>query len=110
MELLGNAIIIAGIILMFFGVIGLFKFKNFYPRILVTAKIDTVGTLTLIIGLIVKHGPGFFSLKLLLLLGIMLILNPLAAHMVARSAYLSGYKLEDRQAMDDDACSNEGKV
>ena len=103
METLGNVIIIAGIILMFFGVIGIFKFKNFYPRILVTAKIDTVGTLTLISGLIVKHGLGFFSLKLLLLLGIMLILNPLAAHMVARSAYLSGYKIEDSKTTDDDS-------
>ena len=110
METLGNVIIIAGIILMFFGVVGLFKFQNFYPRILVTAKIDTVGTITLIIGLIIKHGLSFFSLKLLLLLGIMLILNPLAAHMVARSAYLSGYKLEDRKTMDDESYDNEDKV
>ena len=106
MEVLGNVIIIAGIILMFFGVMGIFKFKNFYPRILVTAKIDTVGTITLVMVLIVKNGLSFFSLKLLLLLGIMLMLNPLAAHMVARSAYLSGYKIEDRQTMDDDGYAN----
>ena len=102
MEILGDAIIIAGIILMSFGVIGIFKFENFYPRILVTAKIDTVGVLTLMIGLIVKHNVSFFSLKLLLLLGIMLILNPLAAHMIARSAYLSGYKMEDRRTVEED--------
>ena len=102
MEILGNIIITIGIIFMFFGVIGIFKFRNFYPRILVTAKIDTVGTLTLIFGLMIKHGLGFFSMKLLLLLGVMLILNPLAAHMVARSAYLSGYQLEDGKTMDDD--------
>ena len=99
MEILGDIIVIGGIILMFFGVVGIFKFQNFYQRTLVTAKIDTVGAFTLIIGLAVKHGVSFFSLKLLLLLGFMLILNPLAAHMVARSAYLSGYdyKMPDRQ-------------
>jgi len=102
LETLSNIIIIAGIILMSFGVIGIFKFKNFYPRILVTAKIDTVGVLTLMIGLIVKHNVSFFSLKLLMLLGIMLILNPLAAHMIARSAYLSGYKIEDSRTRDDE--------
>ena len=102
MQTLGNVIIIFGMILMLFGIIGIFKFNNFYPRILVTAKIDTVGTLTLITGLVVKHGLSFFSLKLLLLLGIMLILNPLAAHMVARSAYLSGHKIDDHQTRDDD--------
>ena len=88
---------------MLFGVVGIFKFRNFYPRILLTAKIDTVGTLTLIIGLVVRHGVSFFSLKLSLLLGFMLILNPLAAHMVGRSAYLSGYKIEGCQAEDDDS-------
>ena len=87
---------------MFFGVIGVFKFKNFYPRILLTAKIDTVGVITLIIGLVVKHNVSFFSLKLLLLLVIMLLLNPLAAHMIARSAYLSGYSMEDSRTMDDE--------
>ena len=100
METLGHIIIIAGMIFMLFGIIGLFKFENFYTRILVTAKIDTVGLLTVMIGLAVKHGVSFFSLKLLLLVCIMLILNPLATHMVARSAYLSGYKTEDRKTKD----------
>ena len=94
---------------MLFGVIGIFKFKNFYPRILITAKIDTVGTITIIIGLVVKHGLSFFSLKLLLLLAIMLILNPLAAHMIARSAYLSGYKMEDRKTPDEDKPTDENE-
>ena len=103
METLGHIIIIAGMIFMLFGIIGLFKFENFYTRILVTAKIDTVGVLTIVIGLVVKHGASFFSLKLLLLMCIMLILNPLATHVVARSAYLSGYKINgDHQARDDD--------
>ena len=92
MKIAGDVIIFAGIIFMLFGVIGIFKFKNFYARILLSSKIDTVGTLTLIIGIAVKHGFGFFSLKLILLLVLMLILNPLITHMVARSAYLSGYK------------------
>ena len=102
MAIVSDIIIIAGIIFMLFGVIGIFKFKNFYARILVTAKIDTVGATTLIIGIAVKHGLSFFSMKLLMLIGIMLILNPLAAHIVARSAYLSGYKVADPQAGDKD--------
>ena len=95
MQIAGNVIIIAGIILMFFGVLGLFRFKLFYPRILITTKIDTVGAITLIIGLIFKHGAGFFSLKLVLIMILLLILNPLAAHIIARNAYLSDSGLKD---------------
>ena len=102
MPILGNIIIGAGIVFMAFGIIGIFKFNNFFPRVLVAAKVDTVGVLTLIIGLIIKHGWGFFSLKILLLLCIILLLNPLASHMLARSAYLSGYGTEDHNSDDED--------
>jgi len=80
---------------MLFGVIGIYRYKNFYPRILVSSKSDTVGALTVIIGIAVRHGPGFFSWKLLLLIIIILILNPLLAHVLARSAYLSGHEIEN---------------
>ena len=90
-EVIGNIFIVIGIICMGFGIIGIFMYNNFYLRILVTSKIDTVGGLTLIIGLAITHGISFFSAKLMLLAVIILTLNPLVAHTVARSAYLSGY-------------------
>ena len=74
---------------MFFGVVALFKFETFYLRILITSKIDTVGMITLIIGFALKHGLSFFTGKLLLLAAIILVLNPLVAHIIARCAYLS---------------------
>ena len=90
MEIAGNIVIAAGIVFLLFGVVGIFRFKSFYARILVTGKIESIGMLTLFSGISIKHGVSFFSLKLLLLIVIILILNPLATHIVARSAYLSG--------------------
>jgi len=89
MEIIGNIVMIIGLIFMFFGVFGLYKFKDFYLRILVLAKVDTVGAITFMIGIIIKHGLSFFSLKVLLILVLFLILNPLTAHIIARAAYLS---------------------
>ena len=91
LEIAGNIIIYIGLIFILFGIIGIFKFNNFYAGILVSNKIDTVGFITLIIGLIIKHGLSFFSLKLLLILVIIIVVNPMIAHTVTRSAYLSGY-------------------
>lgn len=102
MEIAGNVIIAAGIIFMVFGIIGFYKFRNFYTRILVTAKIDTVGTFTLVIGIAVRHGLSYFSLKLLLLVFLLMIINPLVSHMTARSAYLSGYKIDNGHVVDDE--------
>ena len=102
MQLVSTIIIIIGLIFCFFGVLGIFKFKTFYARMLVAAKIETVGFITLIIGLIVRHGLSFFSAKLLLLLIIMLVINPLTAHVLTRSAYLSGYRPDNSDNERDD--------
>ncbi|MDR2570031.1 MAG: monovalent cation/H(+) antiporter subunit G [Oscillospiraceae bacterium] len=87
MEIAANIIMLIGIVFMLFGVIGLFKFDNLYLKLLVLVKIDTVGALTFMIGIIVKHGLSFFSLKVLLIIILFLILNPLIAHIIARAAY-----------------------
>jgi len=94
MRIAGELIIAAGMVFILLGVIGILKYKNFYARILVTAKIDTVGVITIFVGMAVKHGLSFFSLKVLLLMAILIIINPLASHTIARAAYLSGYKTD----------------
>jgi len=109
MKIAGDIIIALGTVFILFGVIGIIKFKSFHMRILVTAKIDTVGAVTVMIGVAVRHGLSFFSLKVLLLMVILMIVNPLASHMIARSAYLSGYKSESGSGADGDDRS-EGRV
>jgi multicomponent Na+:H+ antiporter subunit G len=90
---IGTIIIWIGIAFIAIGVFSIYRFKNFYPRILVASKIDTVGNITLMIGIVIKNGFTFFSLKVLLILIIMTVINPLSTHSVARSAYFSGYRI-----------------
>ena len=81
-----------GLAFMLFGILGIFKpGKDFYYRILVACKIDTVGFLTLAIGVAIRHGFSFFTGKLLLIVIIMMILNPLVSHIMASQAHKSGY-------------------
>ena len=94
-EIIGNVLIIIGVIFMLFGVVGIFRFKNFYPRILVSTKIDAVGMLTLVLGIAFRHGISFFSGKLMLIIIVLLILNPLVSHIIARSAHLNGHDIEN---------------
>ncbi|MCL2287440.1 MAG: monovalent cation/H(+) antiporter subunit G [Firmicutes bacterium] len=96
-DIISMIILIAGVVFMAFGVIAMFRFKNFYPRILTTSKIDTVGVITIIIGMAIRHGISSFTGKIVLLGVIMLIFNPLVAHILARSAYLCGYKIDESE-------------
>jgi len=102
-SIIGSVVMGIGIAFMVFGVVCIFLLKDFYPRILVASKIDTVGLLTFLLGVCLQHGFSFFSAKVLLIVVIILILNPLVAHIVTRSAYLSGYQLEGTLTEDAEA-------
>jgi multicomponent Na+:H+ antiporter subunit G len=92
-ETIGTLIIIIGVVFVAIGVIGIYRFDNFYARALVSSKVDTVGYLTLMIGVMIKNGFSFFSLKVFVILVITMIINPLITHSMVRSAHISGYKI-----------------
>jgi multicomponent Na+:H+ antiporter subunit G len=109
-QLIGNIIIGFGVLCMVFGVLSLFAMKDFYPRILVASKIDTVGFLSFIIGFAFRHGFSFFTAKLFFILIIMLVLNPFVAHILASSAYKSGYEVVDTDEDGEQLEEDEGPV
>ena len=106
--IISNIFIGGGMFFMLFGVACLFIFKDFYPRLLIASKIDTVGLLSLLLGICLRHGISFFTGKVLLTVIIILVLNPMVAHIVARSAFKSGYQLEGT-LVDDGAEQDEGE-
>ncbi|MDP2842797.1 MAG: monovalent cation/H(+) antiporter subunit G, partial [Acetobacterium sp.] len=71
----------------------LFRFKDFYSRILISSKIETVGFLTIMIGFIILSGLSYAAMKILLITILVMITNPLSTHAIARSAFLSGYTI-----------------
>jgi multicomponent Na+:H+ antiporter subunit G len=94
-EIIGNIIIGAGIVFVLLGVFGIYRFRNFYARILISAKVDTVGFITICLGAIIRSGLTWFSIKVVLIVGIVMIINPVVTHAIARSAYNGGYKVDE---------------
>ena len=90
MRIAGDVIIIIGIVFILFGIIGIIRFNDFYAKALISAKIDTVGAITIILGVAIRNGFNFFLFKALLLIAMLMIVNPLISHTIARSAYKSG--------------------
>ena len=98
-ETIGLMMIYVGIAFIAIGVLGTYRFNSFYPRILVAADIDTVGFMTVMFGVMVYNGMSYFSLKVLLILVLYVIINPLVTHSITRSAYFSGYKVRARNKL-----------
>lgn len=83
---IGNVVITVGIIIMFIGMFGFYKFKDFYAKLLVAATIDTMALLTVLIGAMIRSGLSWFSLKVALIMAIIMILNPVSTSKIALSA------------------------
>lgn len=93
-KIIGDIVIIIGLVFMAFGVFGIFRFNDYFSRVLVGGKIDTVGFITVLIGLVLKSGLNFFSLKIVIIITFFIITNPIATHAITRSAYLTGYRIK----------------
>jgi multicomponent Na+:H+ antiporter subunit G len=70
----------------------MFKFKTFYKEILISANIDTMSMIFFMVGISFSSPNREFLLKVLLVLILALVTNPLSAHATARSAFMSGYR------------------
>ena len=92
-EILSGSLMVVALVFMAFGVIGIFRFHNFYARILITSKAEIVGFLTMMASIMLSAGLSFFSLKVGLITALVMLTNPIATHAIARSAHISGYKI-----------------
>lgn len=90
-----NILLIIAWIYIVIGMIGVFKFKKLYSRLLAGTTIDTVATLTILIALIIFAKDLSFTIRLILIIIFILITNPISNHVIIRSAFISGVSTEE---------------
>ncbi|MFA4669137.1 monovalent cation/H(+) antiporter subunit G [Pyrococcus kukulkanii] len=84
-----------GYSIMFFGSLGVIRFPDVYTRLHAATKCDTGGIMGIVLGLImIMDGPFVVKVKLLFLLVLIALINPMVSHAVARGAYKMGVKPE----------------
>lgn len=94
-------ILVISWVFLVFGMIAIFRLKNIYTRILTATTIDTVACLLVLIGLLFANISLNFILRLILLIGFLLVTNPISSHVNIRSAYLSGIPLDHEGGIND---------
>jgi multicomponent Na+:H+ antiporter subunit G len=91
--LIGQILIGIGMVFVTIGTFSLIKLGDFYTRILITSKVDSMGLITIIFGAMMISGWSFFTAKLAFILLFEMITAPVGTHAVARSAFRSGYQV-----------------
>jgi len=89
-----------GVIFDFLGCFGLIRFPDVYNRLQAGTKCVTFGTCGILLGIFILKGFSGFGMKALLGIVFLLLTSPVAAHALARGAYLSGVPLWKKSVVD----------
>ncbi|MCI0821242.1 MAG: monovalent cation/H(+) antiporter subunit G [Chloroflexi bacterium] len=90
MSIAGTVLLGLGLFFMAVTAIGLVRLPDFFSRVHSVSKSETLGITLVLLGLIAHQGFDQTSLKLGLIALFVLITNPVAAHVLTRSAVRSG--------------------
>ncbi len=99
-QIIGIIIALIGVSFCLLGTFIIYRYKSFYLQASSTSVIDSTGFLLVIIGIVVYQGITMLSLKIILLLIFVIILNPLSNHYIVKGAYRSGFS-EAKREMED---------
>ncbi len=92
---IGQVTILLGLLVTGFGVYTVLRLRGFYARLVVTSKVETMGFVTIMFGVMILAGISSVTIKLAIILLFELLTVPVSSHAIARSAYMSGYRIRE---------------
>lgn len=99
-SLIGIILLSIGVLFNFLGCIGLIRLPDVYNRLQSATKCVTLGTCSILLGLLVMYGFNDIGIKALISIPLLFFSATVAAHALVRGAYLSGVKLDERTIVD----------
>ncbi len=91
-EIIAVLLMLGGVGFMLIGSIGINTLPDFYTRCHAAGKVDTLGIVLLLMGMMVHEGLSLNSLKLALVICFVLMTSPVATHFLMRRAFIAGFR------------------
>jgi multicomponent Na+:H+ antiporter subunit G len=89
-------LMLGGVGFMLIGSIGINTLPDFYTRCHAAGKVDTLGIVLLLVGMMVHEGLNLNSLKLVVVVCFVLMTSPVATHFLMRRAFIAGFRFWSR--------------
>ena len=99
-SVVGIILLSIGVLFNFLGCIGLIRLPDVYNRLQSATKCVTLGTCSILLGLLVLYGFDEIGVKALISIPLLFFSATVAAHALVRGAYLSGVKMDKRTVVD----------
>ena len=86
-------LLLLGAAIMVLGALGILRFPDVYTRLHASTKCDTGGAMSILIATaLIIPAPTMVKIKLLVLTFLIVMINPMVSHAIARGAHKSGVK------------------
>jgi multicomponent Na+:H+ antiporter subunit G len=92
MQYVGMALMVIGLFFLMVGAIGVVRFPDVYSRSHAVGLTDSLGAFFALSGLALYQEPGGNLVRVLVVLGLLYLLNPVMTHATVRAALRSGVK------------------
>jgi len=99
--MISTILIAIGVLFNLFGCIGLIRLPDVYNRLQSATKTVTLGTWSILIGILVKYGFVEIGIKALVTIPILFFVSTVAAHALVRGSYIFGIPLGKKSVKDD---------
>ena len=105
LRLIIGAVVVIGGIFALAGTIGILRMPDTYSRMQASTCISTMGAIGVLLGAalyaaLILHAPGT-TVKIVVIGLLILTVNPVGAHAIARGAYRNGVRPENGMKIDD---------
>ena len=90
MRLIADILLLTGAMFIFLGALGLIRMPDVYNRIQAGTKAVTLGAMGVFLGIAILFPPWWH--KLLVIMGFILLTNPVSSAAIARAFYVSGVR------------------
>jgi multicomponent Na+:H+ antiporter subunit G len=87
-DILTGLILLFGALFAFLAAVGLVRLPDFFSRMQASTKAQTLGLMCILLGLAIHFQDLGVTTRALLVLLFVFVTSPIAAHMIARAAYL----------------------
>jgi multicomponent Na+:H+ antiporter subunit G len=92
MDIIAIPLILVGLFFLMVAAIGMLRLPDVFTRSHAVSLTDSLGAFCMLVGLALYQGFGINMLKILVVLALLFLLNPVIAHATIRAAYRVGVK------------------
>ena len=85
-DIFSAVFLVGGGVVLIVGAVGMIRFPEFFTRLHAASVIDTLGCMSIILGLLLQSGFSIVTVKLVLIVIFILFTSPAATHALAKAA------------------------